>query len=80
MEELPKEPSFAMQMIKEDIRRERHKDTILGIIISIILICWTFSIYMIFSYFTNAVVVGSGDTNQSVEDISGNNNNIDQRG
>lgn len=76
---MEEKPSFAMQMILEDSKREKHKDTIFGLIISLILIGWLFSTYMIFSYFANSYSIHADETQQNAEN-NGDNNSINQRG
>ena len=70
------EPSIAML----ELRRERAKDRIFGAIIIVLMICWTFSMYMFFSYFANATEIAGQNTQNSVTDTSGSNNHIEQRG
>lgn len=74
-------PSFAMKMMVEDSKRERSKDRIFGIIIVTLMLLWTFSMYMIFSYFSNVTTIGGNSVVQSAENGGENNTNtIDQRG
>ena len=70
------EPSLAML----ELRRERGKDRIFGLIIVVLMLCWTFSIYMILSYFANTTQTNARGVENTVENTSGNNNHIEQRG
>lgn len=70
------EPSIAML----ELQRERAKDRVFGVIIIVLMLCWTFSIYMIFSFFSNVTTSEDKGTNNYVQDTSGDNNQIEQRG
>ena len=72
--------SLAMDLIQNNLKAERTRARVNGAVIIFLMAAWVFSMYMIFSYFANSVTVTTGDTNQSVSDISGNSNTIDQRG
>lgn len=70
------EPSLAML----ELQRERAKDRVFGLIIIVLMLCWTFSMYMIFSFFANNINTTSQGTNNYIQDTSGDNNQIEQRG
>lgn len=70
------EPSLAML----ELQRERAKDRVFGLIIIVLMLCWTFSMYMVFSFFANVTSVGDKGTNNYIQDTSGDNNQIEQRG
>ena len=70
------EPSLAML----ELRRERAKDRVFGAIIITLMICWTFSMYMFFSYLSNITTGQAQTTDNVVENTSGDNNHIEQRG
>jgi len=67
------EPSIAML----ELRRERAKDRIFGVIIVVLMICWTFSMYMFFSYFANTTQANGRGVDNSVTNTSGDNNHIE---
>lgn len=70
------EPSIAML----ELKRERAKDGIFGVIIVVLMLCWTFSMYMFFSYFANRANADVKGVDNSVTNTSGSNNHIEQRG
>ena len=70
------EPSLAML----ELQRERAKDRVFGLIIIVLMLCWTFSMYMIFSFLANTTDTSSQGTNNYIQDTSGDNNQIEQRG